>query len=195
MNLSRACLALAICTACSGASLVVTPSVSSLNVGGAFTVDVSVTGLTTGAAPSLGAFQLDFVYDNALLSLDGLTFGSQLSLNGTNSLQGFIPGVGSAVAVFESSFNTSSELNDGQLGDFLLFQLALTAVAPGSSTLTLANLIMADAELVPNDISGSFTFTGSSVTIESDPAVPEPGALALVSLGTALILLRQKLRA
>lgn len=189
--LRLACLNLAGLLTAFGATLTVTPSSLSIGVGQALSVDVVASGLTDNSPPALGAFQLDFAFDDTILSFGNVVFGSQLSLNGTASLQGFIPGVGSAVSIFESSFNTTAELDDGQLGTFLLFRINFVGLAPGASGLNLVNLILADSNIVPNDITSTFTVDPSSVMVTSESTVvPEPGTFALFFICGALLLNR-----
>jgi hypothetical protein len=176
-----------------GATISVAPTTGSVNVGGNLSVNVNVAGLTTGTAPALGAFQLDFLFDNTLLTFSNVTFGSQLSLNGTPSLNGFFSGVGSAASVFESSFNTTSELETGQLDSFLLFTITFSGAASGVSPLSLTNLIMADANSTPNDITNTFSVSNSSVQVTDSTVSPEPGTIVLVASGIGL-LLRTRLR-
>jgi hypothetical protein len=177
-------------TGCAG-TLTIQPSNGTVNQGSNISIDVMVSGLVTGAAPALGAFQLDFGYDSALLSLLGVTFGNQLSLNAVPSIQGYIPGVGSAVTVFESSFNTTDELEGGQSGSFLLFRINFLALAPGSSPLILSNLVLGDANTIPNDITSSFSVVNSSVAVVGNSGtgdIPEPTAVTLVALAGAVLL-------
>ena len=191
--MKRSFQALCFCLAAvnaSAASINVAPGSPTVNVGGSLAVDVHVTGLTTGFAPSLSAFQLDFTYDNTLLAFSSIIFGGQLSLNATPSLSGVIPGVGSAVTVFESSFNTATELNDLQSGDFLLFQITFTALSAGVSPLSIANFLAIDSANPPGDISPSFTVSGSSVEVIS--GVPEPATFGLFGAGFAALLLAKR---
>lgn len=186
------CLAASACL--TAETLTIVPAAPTVLVGSTVTINVLASGLPAGTAPSLAAFQMDFTYDTGLLSLISVSFGNQLSLFGVPSIQGFIPGVGSGVTVFESSFNSQAELESAQAASFTLFQLQFAGSAPGVSSLNLANVLMVDAASpAPNDITGSFVLSGSSVQVLAPSAIPEPGPSSLFAAGAALLfVLRQR---
>lgn len=155
-----------------------TPSSQLVSVGSTTTVDLLITGLGDGVAPSLGAFDLDVGFDPSILSFSGATFGNQLDLLGLGSLQLMTPGVGT-VNLFELSFDIADDLDTLQAGSFLLATLTFDAIGGGSSPLIISVNALGDslgdplqADLIAGDIS-------------SIAAVPEPSTLMLLGLGLA----------
>ncbi len=162
------------------------PSNGSVSVGSSVSVNLLISDLTDSAAPSLGTFELDVLFDPGLFSLMGVTFGDpvlgdQLDLFAAGSLSGYDDSVPGIVNVFEISFDTPADLDDLQAGSFTLATLTFEALAEGTSSLGTANLIFGDSlgDPLGVDVSpGSITAT-----------LPEPAAMTLVVLGTLLLTL------
>ena len=146
-------------------------------LGGTVSFDVNVSGLGGGTA--LGTFDIDLLFDSALLSFDLATFGNQLDLFGLGSIQSATPAAGS-VNFFELSLDSITDLNTLQATQFRLATLTFTTLALGnSSPITLSVNALGDAP------GGSIpaTLQGASLTVEPVSAVPEPGTWAMVGLG------------
>ena len=168
--------------------LSVEPSAEKIGVGQTLLVDVNISGLGSGTAPSLGAFDLRLVYNPFVLDFVTLGFGDQLDVLGLGTVNGFAedpdPTVG-AVDFFEISLDLPSDLENLQADSFLLARIAFTGLGKGSSSLNLA---------LP-DLSDAFGNSLSAVVVPGSVKVPEPGTLTLLILGLAgigLVLRRQK---
>ena len=169
------------------ATLGFAPSAGSVSVGSSLAVDVVISDLGDSAAPSLGAFDLDVLFDPALFGLTGVAFGDpdlgdQLDLFDMGSLSGYDDSLPGTVNVFEISFDLPEDLDGLQAGGFTLFTLTFDALAEGTSSLSTANLIFGDAlgdPLSVDVVSGSLTAT----------ALPEPAAAMLVALASLLLIL------
>src|SRR5262249_28045824 len=153
------------------------PSTLTASVGDMILTNVSVTLAPEDAGSLLGAFALTVNWDPALLSLADTTF--DIYLDAPDSLQDVSPGTGT-VTVSETSFGALT--NQTSPGTFRLFQLALTALQPGSTPLTFGDALLSD------EIGGDLAATrGASplITITSVATVPLPAAGWLLFSGLA----------
>jgi len=174
------CLSLAWLTAEAEVALDLNPSSPySVNTGDALDVDVMISGLS---GEIVSAYDLDIVFDASVLQAIGVDFGTWL-------------GDALSFEVLESAFLD----NSGGVADIAAVSLlsdsdlfALQAPAAGSMTLaTLHFTALQDANTslnflwgVGNDVKGA----NNSVIFP----VPEPGVLALLSLGTVAAYVRRR---
>lgn len=186
--------ALALCTAlpASAITIEVSPSSQSVDVGSPTTVELVISGLGDGTAPSLGTFDLDVGFDSSILSFTGATFGNQLDLFGLGSLQDVIAGVGT-VNLFELSLDLADDLDTLQAGSFLLATLSFDALASGSSTLSISVNALGDSLGAPLEAE----VIGRTIrSVGNVGAVPEPTTLPLLGIGVlamiALVLRRSE---
>ena len=163
----------------------VVPPFISAGVGDSFDVDLTVSGLGNGFAPSLGAFDADILFDPALIGFSGAVFGPSLGdpLLGEadTGADASTPGI---VKLFEVSFleadSTSCTfcvppfLNDIQTDGFVLATLSFNILAAGTSSIIPTNIILSDAL---GDVIDAVTGTGATII------VPEPSTLLLFALG------------
>lgn len=163
-------------------SLAFLPAALNVNVGDPFTVDVVVSGLGNGVAPSLGSYDLDVSFDSSQLAFDSLTFGSELG-GPADSLQSF-GAVAGVVDLAEVSFLSPAELDALQPDAFTLATLHFTALAEGTSGLAFSQAIAGDGFGRPLEAARG---TASVTVARANPGVPEPSAFALFALGAALI--------
>jgi hypothetical protein len=157
-------------------------------VGDVISIDVFVSGLTSGEAGSeiVSAFDLDLLYDPTILNAASISFGAGL---GVADVATFTSSVFSSGRI--DFANVSLLLNDEldllQGDSVLLASLTFSAIGIGQSLLSFDSLTSPGIDLVGRD---PFTrlpigFAGSAlVTIGERPtSVPEPGMLALLALG------------
>ncbi len=83
----------------------VVPQSLGAGLGSTFDVDVRVSDLVDGAAPSIGSFDLDVLFDPAILSVAGVTFGSALDLRGFGTINDVDQGSAGRLNAFEVSFD------------------------------------------------------------------------------------------
>jgi hypothetical protein len=110
-------------------------SAPSVAVGATFTVTIAVPGLEGVTPPQIvSAFDLDVLYNSAILQLTSVTFGTQVgpSLQATNTAT---PGV---IDVAELSRQTDAALQILQPDTVTLVTLTFRALAPGTSVVSLA---------------------------------------------------------
>ena len=164
------------------ATLSVSPGAQTVGLGASTFIDIAVTGLGDGVAPSLGAYDLNVNYDSTLLSFISATLGdpalgNQLDLfnlvSNPSAVDGTLP---NTVNVFELSFDSVANLNTLQAANFTLFRLTFSAVKLGNSPIAISINSLANAagdSLAANVV-------GSNVTVS---AVPAPAAGWLMVTG------------
>jgi hypothetical protein len=159
---------------------------SNVSVGSTVSVQISISGLGSGAAPALGAWDIDVAFDPTVISLSGVvTFRSPSEL-GPGSLQdsGLIP-IGpteSRVDAAEISFEDAAALEAAQPDAFLLATIQFTGLTTGTAMFSFAQLLLSDAQ-------------GAPLPADSVVEAPEPTGFALAGLGVAALLLRARRRA
>lgn len=169
------------------------PSKTTIAAGELVSVAVNISGLSDSAAPSLGAYDVDFHFDNTLFNVNNLVWGdsnngNQLDLNSFGSLQSSSVNA-SSINIFELSFDDALSLNNLQAGEFTLFTLVFNSIAAGAGIFSLSTNMLADADanaLLVDSISSA------QVAINS-VTVPEPSSLLLFTGLFAMVLLRKKL--
>jgi hypothetical protein len=159
----------------------VVPVNSTVGIGGSVQVDVHVGDLTDQSAPSLGAYDLNVLFDAALLQYTNIVWGDQLDQAqlGSMTLLDDSAAASGQLNVFEVSYDDIAVLDSQQSGDFVLFSLFFTAAAAGESAIEVDVLALGDAQ--GNALSAD-QVTGASVT-----AVPVPAALPLLMSGLLLL--------
>lgn len=172
-----AVLALSATLPASAITIYFDPASQFVSVGSTTTVDVSIAGLTNGAAPSLGVFDLDIGFDPVLLDFQGAAFGDQLDLFGLGNSQGITPGVGT-VNLYEFSFDAAADLDSFQAPSFVLATLSFNVLSTGNSPLSL--LVNALGDSLGDPLAFDAPIAGN---ITSVSAVPEPTSLALIGIG------------
>ncbi|MFN0167965.1 MAG: cohesin domain-containing protein [Bryobacteraceae bacterium] len=168
--------------------LSVLPSTQTAILATPVNVGIRIAGLGDGTAPSLGAFDLTLSFDPAILAFLSVQFGDpdigdQLDLLGLGSLNGVTPGTG-IVSLFELSLDSVDDLDTLQTGMFTLARLQFNTVGVGTSAVNLAINALSDSA------GGALTATleNGSVSVTSQPAVPESGSGVLFLFGFGLIL-------
>ena len=100
---------------CNAATVSITPISQIVDQGSSFSVELNVTGLIDGLAPSLGTFDIDVSFDSAVLAFSGITFGNQLDISGLGSIRSATPSVG-MLNIFELSLDAAADLDALQAG-------------------------------------------------------------------------------
>lgn len=175
-------------------SIDLVPNQTHITSGGIVSIAVNISGLKDGGAPSLGAYDLDFHFDNTLFSFNSLIWGdnnkgNQLDLAGFGSLQDSSENAG-WLNLLEISFDDALNLDFAQAGEFTLFSVVLNAVGIGSGNFSLTANSLSDSfgnALETSNINNTHVNVGNSVT------VPEPSSLLLFAGLLAMVLLRKKL--
>lgn len=157
------------------------PSIQSVSVGSTTTVDLVISGLGNGVAPSLGTFDLDIGFNPSTLGFSGATFGNQLDLFGLGDVQLVTPGVGT-VNLFELSLELPLDLESLQADTFTLATLSFNALAIGSSPLSISVNALGDANGDP--LPYALVSRSIDVNANDNPgSVPEPTTWLLLGLG------------
>jgi hypothetical protein len=161
-------------------------TVGTISVGDAFAVDVNIANVN-----DLYDFQLDLSFDPSIVQLNNVSEGAFLPQGGsTLFVPGFIDNVGGS-----ATFNIDTLLGTipGVNGSGVLLEFDFQALAAGTSSLSLSNILLQDSSPAGNDI--DFSATDGSVTVESaggggPVTTPESGTLPLLfgALGGALVI-------
>lgn len=162
--------------------------------------DVNISGLNaeyTGSdtvGPALGTFDLVFTYNPLVLQNLAINFGDpvlgdQLALTTPGfTCVGVDCGAASnlPVEIAEVSFDPDTALIAKQAPAFTLATFSFTAIAPGTSALTLTSVVLGDQDgnaLTPDQI------LNSTVVVGTQSSTPEPGSGVLILAGLGLALL------
>ena len=150
-------------------------------VGELVSVDLVISGLGDGTAPSLGAFDLDIEFDPAVLAFNSVAFGDpilgdQLDLMGWGSFTIFDGTTAGVVTLLEDSNDEAWVLNDFQPSSFTLASLSFDTLSVGTTDLNITHIELgnADGDPVSADV------TGASVSVVSSASLPEPGTFFLL---------------
>jgi hypothetical protein len=147
-------------------TLTLTPSSVDVAPGDAFTVDLVVAGLER--PPSLGAFDLDVLFDSTVASATGVTFASFLGDPDLGEALTDVVSFPGRVNVAAVSLLEPQTLDALQTNAFPLATLAFTAVASGTARFGVANVTLDDA-------------FGNKLP------VPEPSVMWLMGAGVAVL--------
>jgi hypothetical protein len=161
-------------------SLDFSPVSQEVILGNQVVVDVMISGLTGGTAPSLGAFDVNVSFDPMILSIAGVTFGDQLDLEGYGSFSGWSSVGLDSIYLFEVSSDSPETLDSMQASEFKLASLTFDSIGVGTSTLMFSDVVLGDSlGITLEDI----TFDDGSVTVTATTPVPEPATILLLAAG------------
>lgn len=143
-------------------------SPATVSQGSTFVVGVNITGVT-----DLFSFQFDLGFNPAVLQATSvITEGTFLPSGGSTF---FVPGtVDNTLGNVANNADTLIGAGPGVNGTGTLVLFDFTALAQGTSALTISNVILLDSTLA----NLNFTTTGGSVAV-----VPEPSSLMLLGAG------------
>ena len=177
-----------------GASIInLTPSTPHVDVGQSFTVSFTIDGLSGAPNDSLGAFDLDLLFDTSLLRLTGFqlhdtTGANQLDFTEAGAF-GFIGGadaVGGRIDLFGLSGNSAAVLDASQASAFQYAALTFEALAPAADAIVTIDLLDTNLLFVNSGaglLRPTFGNTAAHVAIGAVSAVPEPSAWLLFLVG------------
>lgn len=154
----------------------VAPSTQDVSLGTTANVEINISGLGDGTAPSVGSFDLDLVFDPGILSFNNITFGDQLDILGSGSITGVDSSVLGVVSALEVSLDSISDLNNLQLPSFTLATISFNTLAAGTSALSLSLTALSDASGNPL----SATLQNGTINVTT---VPEPATWLLFGVG------------
>jgi hypothetical protein len=141
------------------------------------TLNQVISGLSAGSAPSLSTWDLDVVFDPAILGLNTVVLGDQLSLTGPSLSQATL---GAGIHnLFELSFDFPDDLGTLQSDTFLLASRIFDTLGLGVSSMGISLNGVGDSwgdSLGADLVDGSVTVTGSA-------PVPEPATILLLGVG------------
>jgi len=158
--------------------------------GNSVNVDIGISGLASGTAPSLGGYDVNLSFDPSYLSFAAVAFGdavlgNQLDLASLGSTTiAELTGVG-IVNLFELSGDAAEDLNTLQASSFNLATVTFDVLNAGTSLLQLDLNALADAD-------GN---TLSAITVSVPvTTVPLPSAFLLMGPGLAGLMFAGKRR-
>jgi hypothetical protein len=153
--------------------------------GNSVNVDIGISGLASGTAPSLGGYDVNLSFDSSYLAFAGVAFGdavlgNQLDLASLGSTTiAELTGVG-IVNLFELSGDAAEDLNTLQADSFNLATVTFDVLNVGTSLLQLDFNALADAD-------GKAL---SAVTLSAPvTTVPLPSAFLLMASSLAGLML------
>jgi hypothetical protein len=131
-------------------SLDLLPASSSVNLGDPVQVELRISGLGEGAAPSLGAYDFMLAFNPVVLGFSAFTFGdsilgNQLDLVGFGTVAGFDGGTPGQLSAFEISLDLAGDLDALQAGAFALGTISFNALGNGMSALQFTSAVLSDA--------------------------------------------------
>lgn len=114
------------------------PSSSSAVLGQTISVDLQISGLGEGAAPSLSAFDFVVGFDPTILGFTSFAFGTGLDVFGLGlNVRDALVGLPGELALFEVSLDSSDDLDLYQASSFVLGTISFEAIGYGTSVLSV----------------------------------------------------------
>lgn len=156
------------------------PNFNSVPVGQVIRLDIVITGLGSGNAPSLSAFDVGMTYEPSHAEFTEIAFGNngvdQLDLMGFGSITYVDDSYPGQVYFGEISFDDPSYLNNWQQDSFILASLDFYVASIGIIQFSLRDVTLIDA-------------FGGALGLDNDPGIVEVTATAvpLPSVGWLMI--------
>lgn len=160
------------------------PNTQNTHIGDSINVDVVVSGLNGDTGVSLGTFDLDILFNSAIVEFDGVVFGDsvlgdQLDVQGLGSITAYDDTISDKLNIFELSFDTPDDLANLQADSFTLATLTFRGLNSGTSTLDL--YINALGDEWGNSLTADLD--SGQIVVASAAPVPEPATILLLSAG------------
>jgi hypothetical protein len=150
--------------------------------GNAIAVEVIISGLGDGIAPSLSTYDFDIGFDYSHLMFSGAVFGAQLDVLNSNSNYTVAEVIASGVLnLAELSLDSSGDLDAWQTDSFTLATLSFDVLRNASSEMTITPTVLGDGNGDPLLL----TTLPQATTITT---VPVPSAVWLMVSGLGLLL-------
>jgi len=168
-----------VCSSVTSASpiLSIVPVTQTVSTGSSATLDVNISDVT-----DLYGFQFDLSFAPSILSANGTTEGPFLPSGGTTF---FVPGTidntnGTISTTADTLIGAISGVNGGGTLAFVTF----TALAAGTSSIDLSNVLLIDSGFNPIDTSLE---SGSVIVTSGASASPEPTTFVLMLTGMSIL--------
>jgi hypothetical protein len=174
-----------------------------VNLNDTFTVQIQVEDLGVGVAPSVGAWDLDILFNETDLSAQSATYGDPIQgnqLNPSNLLNGTtdaVPGLDNLngivdLAQLSNAIVTVADLNTNQVDVFILAEIEFQAISAGVTLLELCTpnvggCLLGDAAGIALTW-GARPLNGLVVNV-----LPEP-SMAWIALAPAALLVARRRR-
>ncbi len=161
------------------------PSTQTIGIGDTALVELNISGLEDGAAPSLGAFLVEITFDESILSFDSVVYGAFLGDTDPSAFETDIfttTGAG-FISLDEGSLLWDDELDALQSDSFTLAILSFIGLSGGTSSLGFGDVDLADAEFPSNSLFSDLVTASITVDSGSSQVVPEPATISLFIVG------------
>jgi hypothetical protein len=174
--------------------LSMSPSSTTAMPGDVVVLDLMISGLTAGAADSLGDFDLDIFYDSAALSVDSFSLTGLLGDVGLGEAEDFLTSgddTFGTIALTLISLLPGFELDELQPGSFSLATISfmVDVLADGASTQVGISTVYALGDAFGGSLALMST---SSAVISNGIPVSEPSSLTMIFALSVMLFVRHK---
>ncbi|RFC31461.1 MAG: PEP-CTERM protein-sorting domain-containing protein [Candidatus Nitrotoga sp. MKT] len=167
--------------AAGGVILKLSPTSQTALPGDNISLDLIISGLNAGGAPSLGDFDLDIAFDTTKLSFTSYSLGSFLGVISSAEAGDFSSGVsGGLINLAEVSYLTPTDLDSLQSSAFTLATLLFHVDVLGSGTST--NVSFSQINALGDGFGNPLVIDAANSAVISNN-VPEPSSALLILLG------------
>ena len=170
-----------------GVILELSPSSQTAAPGANISLDLKISGLTSGGAPSLGDFDFDFAFDTTKLSFTSYSLGSFLGNIGLGEADNFSLGLsGSLINLTELSYLTPADLDALQGGSFTLATLFFNVGSLSNGQSTIVSFARINA--LGDGFGDPLTIDAANgAKISNGVSVPEPSSIVLIFLALSAL--------
>ncbi|WP_350116095.1 cohesin domain-containing protein [Nitrosomonas sp.] len=170
-------------------AITISPVSQTVTLGNTAVIDIGISGLGDHSSPSLGVFDLDILFDPAILGFNSVVFGDsalgdQLDLLGFGSITD-VKTVSGSINLFELSLDSAADLDSMQSGEFVLARILFNSLSIGDSALQIVVNDLGDA----NGAAITAAVSDARITVS---AIPEPDSIFLMISGLLVIFLFRK---